>query len=163
MNSTIIAPIISGVFAIISAVIAWRLKIFVTENAREFNLKKEKYDELKELYTESFSLFENLIRLVMDFNKNTLTQECSKINAKIHLLAPKNIIEQYVQSSLLLESWSSLYAKASPKKIGDRTYLLQAPDPTKKFKGPAKQEYDHLQEELEKLFKLMRADLQKRT
>ncbi len=162
----VIAVIITGIFTLISAVIAWRLKVFSMEKAREFSLKKEKYEELKEIYTMSFSLFENAIRQVMHLDEFTLAHEFSKINAKIHLLAPENITEQYSLACSVLESWSALYIKASPKrnKIGDTKYiLLQAPDPTKEFKEPAKQEYDHLQEEMNKLFDLMRIDLKKRT
>jgi len=162
----VIAAIIAGISAIISAVIAWRLNAYSTEKHREFSLKKEKYDELKDLYTRSYSLFENAIRQVQNFDEFTLAQECSEINAKIRLLAPENIAEQYELACSVLESWSSLYVKASPKriKIGDsKCVILQSPDPTKEFIEPAKKEYENLQKEMKNLFDLMRVDLQNRT
>jgi hypothetical protein len=160
----VIAAIIAGVSAIISAIIAWRLNSYTTEKLRGLSLKKEKYDEFKDLYTSTFSLFENTIRQILDFDEYTFAQDFSKMNANIHLLASENITKQYNLTILALESWSSLYVKASPKrmKIGDtKCIILQAPDPTQKFIEPAKKEYEHLQEEMEKLFDLMRADLHK--
>ena len=162
----VIAAIIAGISAMISAIIAWKLSALSTEKAREFSLKKEKYDELKDIYTKSFSLFENAIRQVLNFDEYTLAQEFSEINAKIRLLAPENIAEQYELTCSILESWSSLYVKTSPKriKIGDsKCVILQSPDPTKEFIEPAKKEYEHLQKEMKNLFDLMRVDLQKRT
>jgi hypothetical protein len=62
----------------------------------------------------------------------------------------------------LLESWSILYFKATPRqmKMGDHTVtIFQAPDPTAQYKEPANAEYNKLQEKLNNFVDSMRIEL----
>lgn len=157
-----IAAIIAGIFAIVSAFIAWRLKNSSDERARQLALDNQRRDEIKQLYTGTFTLFENAIRQVLNKEEPTLAQAFSENNAKIHLLAPEHITAQYSEVASLLESWSKLHFKASPRqmRVGEHTVtILQAPDPTAEYKEPANAEYQKLHEEMNKLIDLMRTEL----
>ena len=107
-------------------------------------------------------MFEDAIRQVLNKEEFTLAQAFSENNAKIHLLAFEHIAAQYSEVASLLESWSRLHFKATPRQmqIGDTTLItIQAPDPTAQYKKPANAEYQKLQEELHKLVELMRIEL----
>lgn len=157
-----IAAVIAGIFAVVSAFMAWRLKNSSDDRRDQVSHAKEKHDEEKSLYTTTFQLFEGAIRQVLDGSDFSLAQAFSENNARIHLLAPQHIVDQYSESASLLGSWSGLHAKASPRQIkrGDETItIFQAPDPTAKYKEPAKAEYEKLQVSLQKLVELMRSQL----
>jgi hypothetical protein len=69
-----------------------------------------------------------------------LVREISEANAKIQLLAPEKIAAQYFDVVSLLEEWSQLHHKATPRqlRVGEQTVsILQSPDPTKQYKEPA--------------------------
>ena len=157
-----IAAVIAGIFAVASAFMAWRLKNSSDDRRDYVGRLKEKREEEKTLYTSTFQLFEEAISEVLTRSEFTLAQKFRENNAKIHLLAPQHIIDQYAEASSCLESWSVLYAKASPKQIkrGDETFtILKAPDPTAKYKELAEAEYDKFQESLQKLVASMRSEL----
>lgn len=157
-----IAAVIAGLFAVISALIAWKLKSS-SDTAREKSDRKLRmHEEAKSLYTGTFQLFEEAIRQVLDRSEFTLEKQFSENNAKIHLLAPRIITEKYSEVAALLERWSRLHAKASPRqmKIGEQVMtILQSPDPTTQYKEPANAEYEKLQVALQQLVELMRNEL----
>ena len=157
-----IGAIVAGIFAILSAFLTWRLKTATDDKLRQITEKTKQRDELTELFTTTFSLFEQAIRQALNQEEFTLQEAFSENNAKIHLLAPENVVDKYCEVSALLERWSGLHAKASPRqmKIGDQTAtIFEAPDPTEKYKEPAKAEYNKLQEELAALVSMMRAEV----
>lgn len=157
-----IAAVLAGTLALISAIIAWRLKVSSDEKLRKLTLEKERRDETKDLYTTAFQLFERAIRQILDQDEFDLAGEFSKTNSRIHLLAAEPIVSQYSHVCSLLTKWSSLQHKASPKRIraGDSTFtLIQSPDPTAKYQEPAEEAYDELQRELTKLVQVMRDEL----
>lgn len=158
----VIAAAIAGLFTIISAFIAWKLKR-TSDNARKkSDLAQRKHEELKLLYTGTFQLFEEAIRQVFERSEFTLAKQFSENNAKIHLLASIEVTDKYSEVSNLLESWSKLHAKASPPQTkfgGQMVEILQSPDPTIKYKEPAKAEHEKLQLALGELIKLMRREL----
>lgn len=159
-----IAAVIAGIFAILSALLTWRLKTSTDDKVRQLTEEKQKRDEITQLFTDTFSLFEQAMSQVLNREEFTLQETFSENNAKIHLLAPQHIVTKYCKVSALLESWSRLHAQASPRqmKMGDQTVtILQAPDPTEKYKEPAREEYNKLQEELYVLVSMMRAEVNK--
>jgi hypothetical protein len=159
---TAIAAVIAGIFAVVAAFITWKLKNS-SENRRDQIVQlKEKFEEEKSLYTTTYQLFEEAINQVLGRGEFNLTQAFSENNAKIHLLASRQVIDQYSEAAALLESWSELHAKASPRqtKFRDETVtIIQSPDPTAKYKEPAKAEYKKLQASLRELVALMRNQL----
>lgn len=156
------ASVIAGVFAVVSALIAWRLKNSSDDRARNISLAKERRDEIKGLYESTFALFEQAIHQVERREPFSLAREFSQTNAKMHLLAPQEIADQYQKVSFLLEDWSHLHAKASPRQLdlnGQTVMIIQSPDPTAQFKEPAKAAYELLIAELQNLTKAMRREL----
>jgi len=157
-----IAAVIAGIFAIISACISWKLKDGTDKKINKENRIKEKYEEEKLLYSNTFQLFENTIGEVVERKGFTEAKAFSENNANIQLLAPRKVIDQYEEAASLLESWSILYEKANPKqmKVGEDTVtIIQSPDPTAQYKEPAKIEYEKLQKSLRQLVELMRSEL----
>jgi hypothetical protein len=53
--------------------------------------EKERHEEIKALYTNTFTLLENAIKQVLNKENLSLAQAFSENNAKIHLLAPQHI------------------------------------------------------------------------
>lgn len=158
-----LAATIAGIFAIVSPFITWKLKNASDERARLSAVDKQRGDEIKRLYTDIFALFEQAIRQVLQGESFSLVREVSEANAKIHLLAPAKIAAQYSDVCSLLEEWSQLHYKASPRqmKVGEKTVtILQSPDPAAKYKQPADAAYEKLQEELRQLIGLMRGELE---
>lgn len=154
--------VITGSFTLLAAFLGWKLKTASDEAARKIAIEKERRDEIKLLYENTFVLFEQAIRQVQQKEQFTLGREFSQTNAKMHLVAPTPIADQYLVAATLLEDWSQLHAKASPRQIeiGDQTaILIQAPDPTAPFKEPAKKAHESLLVELQKLTQLMRKNL----
>jgi hypothetical protein len=162
-NIEIISAAITGVSALLVAFIAWKLTNASNNKSRQIAAAKEHRDELKQLYTDVFVLFEQTMRQVWSREPFNLAQEFSEATAKIHLLAPDAIGEQYLKAAHLLEEWSTLQIKASPKQMdmgdGKTATIFQSPDPTEPFKIPAKEAHEKLQQEVQQLVKLMRSDL----
>ena len=159
---SIVAAVLAGIFTVISATIAWKLKNVTDERVRNLAIEKEQRDEKKKLYESVYTLFEQAMREVRMSEEFTLAREFSETNAKIHLLAPEVIAEQYSKANHLLEEWSILYHKASPRQmdVGEKTItIIEAPDPTEQYQKPAMDSFDNLQEQLQKLIQLMRQDL----
>ena len=155
-----IASFIAGLFAILSPFITWKLKNSSDERTRQTAIEKEKRDQIKQLYTDIFVLFDRAIKQVLQKEEFSLAREFSEATAKIRLLAPEKIASQYSDVSFLLEEWAQLYYRATPQqtKIEELTFTtLQSPDPTAQFKEPANLAFNKLQEELHKLIELMRA------
>ncbi len=158
-----IAAVIAGIFAITSPFITWKLKSSSDRERERVAHSKERYEEEKLLYTNTFQLLEEAIRQVLERDKYTLAKAFSENNAKIHLIAPESVIDQYSETTSLLESWSALHAMASPRKtkVGDKTVtILQAPDPTAQYKEPTEKEYKKLQEAMHKLVNQMRSEIE---
>ncbi|MDI1484502.1 hypothetical protein [Polyangium sp. y55x31] len=157
---SVIAAIVAGFFAILT----WRLKHSADENVRKSLLEKERRDELKNLYADIGALIEKSITQVLALERWTLAEEFAKANARLRLLAPQDVIDQYSLVADLMQKWSSLYTKSMPEKHtdGDRSYLIiRSPDPREKYRKPAEEAHVEMQRELAKLIKLMRDNVAK--
>jgi hypothetical protein len=146
----------------VSPFITWKLKNASDERAIRTALRKERRDEIKRLYTDIVVLFEQTIKQVLNKEEFTLVREISEANAKIQLLAPEKIAAQYFDVVSLLEEWSQLHHKATPRqlRVGEQTVsILQSPDPTKQYKEPANAAHQKLQGELRNLIQLLRVEL----
>lgn len=157
-----LAAVVAGVFAIVAAFLTWKLKSSTEERERSIARAKEKRDELQNLYSEVFVLFEQAIKKVVHQEEFTLDAELSRTNAKVQLLASEPVINAYHEAGELLQEWSKLHYKASPRtmQLGEqKVVLVQAPDPTVQFKEPANEAHSALQVALARLVKQMRAEL----
>lgn len=159
---TAIAAVVSGIFAVAAAVISWKLKVRSEKMERVLSKERELQDELKSLYTSIFVGMEQTIKKVLAEEAFALDKDLSEINAKVRLLASPEVADLYCEAADLLGKWSSLHARATPRKMtmGDRTVtILQAPDPTQQYKKPAENAHEKLQGVLEQLVARMRAEL----
>jgi hypothetical protein len=90
-------------------------------------------------------------------------ERSQQAGAKVHLPAPQEIVDRHALAADRLEQWSALPVKAMPRRmqVGDKTVeILQAPDPAAAYKEPAKQAFNSMQEQVQKLNPFMRAGLQ---
>lgn len=161
----IFAAVVAAIASLATAFFAWKLKIASDKNDRLYVKAKEEREELKLLYARVFVLFEQAIKQVTSSEKFALDKDISDVNAKVQLLSPQAIIDQYEAVGDLLHSWSALHAKASPRliRVGEHTAMIvQAPDPTAKFKQPASEANEAFQVALRKLIEMMRWDLNAR-
>lgn len=163
----IFTTVINGCFTLVSGYFLWKLKTATEEREKSFNHAKERREELKKLYSDLFVMFEQAIRMARAEVEYKLDKETSTTNARVRLLASPGVIEKYLECIDLLEEWSILYFKATPRRTknpdGSITTILQAPDPTAKYKEPERNVYKQLQIALDLLVKEMRSDLTKGT
>ena len=124
--------------------------------------KKERLEELKSLYVSVFVSIEQMIRVVRARESFVLDGDLSEVNGKVRLLASDVVAKNYYEVAEHLRKWSELFELASPRrmKMGDETVsLIQAPDLTVKFKQPAVDAYEELQDAIEKLIEAMRDEV----
>lgn len=74
----VIASIIVGIFAVISAFMAWKFKSSSDKRRNEVSLSREKYDEVKLLYITTFQLFEEAMKQVLNRSQFNLSEAFSK-------------------------------------------------------------------------------------
>ena len=123
---------------------------------------REKRKELVELYAQAFTSLEQAMRCAIEREPYELTAERSLVNAKVHLLGSEPVNLAYDDVADKLQNWSALHVAASPRrtKMGDQTVvLLQAPDPTEKYKAPAQEAHNALHDALQVLRERMQNDL----
>lgn len=162
---TVIAAVVAGIFALISAYLAWKLKSAAEASERSLAESRQRRQEMADLYANVIATLEQSIKTVQNTGEFSLDKELSEINGKLHLLASEAAINQYHDVAERIRQWSSLHRQASPRRMsigGDRVLLIQAPDPTEKFKQPALDAYRELQDALERMIKQMRAEVRGR-
>ncbi len=160
--AAVLGNAVTGLFALLAAFFAWRLKKTGDENERKSSLAVEKHRELSELYAQIFSNLEQAMKCAMSQDPFELNEARSRENAKVRLLGSEEVNLAYDDASDKLQKWSALHFAASPRKtrIGDQTFItIQAPDPTAKYKAPAEAAHKALHESLQVLRARMRADL----
>ena len=151
-----IGPVIAGVFALVSAYFAYSLRKNDENRKKESSVREEKIGN----FTEIYSLFESAMNQVTQNQDFTLHEKFSAMNAKMELLAAKDIRDQYFVCTGLLERWSKNHTAGSTNRLSGGVVILQAPDPNQKYRDVAEAQYNELQEELNKLTKLMRQSLE---
>ncbi|WP_186222582.1 hypothetical protein [Burkholderia gladioli] len=159
---TVIAAVVAGIFALISAYLAWRLKSSADASERSLAESRERRQEMKDLYASVIATLEQSIKTVQSAGEFSLDKELSEINGKLHLIGSEASIRQYHDVAERIRKWSSLHIQASPRRMsigGDTILLIQSPDPTEKFKQPALDAYRELQGALECMIKQMRAEV----
>ncbi len=143
----------------LTAYYAWSLK-------KRDELRSEKIIERAEkiaLYTDIYALFETGMHEVLGNKQFTLHSEFSKMNAKVELLAPKNISDSYFSCCGKFEEWSKHHVKSLPPKQefnGMAITTFQSPDPREKYRKLAEESYNLLLSEIEALKNELRLHLE---
>ncbi len=160
--SKLLPTIGAGIFALISAYFAWRLKKQTDEKALEFSRENEKREEIKDLYLTVFELFEKTSSEIVKIERNIPQNEFHRTHARVHLLASDKVAKLYDDTCAALQDWMVLYFKASPerRKVGDSYMeIYQAPDPTAQYKEPAQDAHKTYQSTFNKLAEQMKSEL----
>jgi hypothetical protein len=160
--SSVLGNVITGLFALLGAFLAWRLRRKDEQGVRDAALSVEKRRELIDLYAKAFTSFEQAIKCTIEQEPYELTADRSFVNAKVRLLGSEAVNLAYDEASERLQSWSALHLAASPpkRKIGEQTVvILQAPDPREKYKAPAAEAHKELHQALRVLRERMHEDI----
>ena len=154
----IIVSVIAGLFALWSAVFAWRLKQSSEKRLRELSKEESAYKELKSLYIKIHETFEDLIKETQTYGKKELSSRFSTLTAEVRMLASEDAIAKYQQVSDLYQEWAPLYQQAYPAPK-DGILIIQSPDPTLKYKEPEKVAYDLFYEEYQNMVNCLRSEI----
>lgn len=160
--ASILGNAVTGLFTLLGALVVWRLKRGDENNDRKAKRALENRKELVELYAQTFSSLEQAMKCAMEQEPYELTPERTLLNAKIRLLGSQETNLAYDDVAAKLQNWSVLHVAASPRrmKVGDQTVvMLQAPDPTEKYKALAQEAHEDLHKALQILRKCMQTDL----
>jgi hypothetical protein len=160
--ATVLGNAVTGLFALLGAFLAWRLRRKDDEGDRRALLAREKQKDLVDLYAQTFTSLELAMKCATEHEPYELTAERSLVNAKLRLLGSTPVNLAYDDVADKLRDWSRLHVAASPQrtKIGDQTVvLIQSPDPTEKYKVPAQEAYKALHDALRLLRKRMQNHL----
>ena len=160
----ILGAVLSGLFALVSAIIAWKLKIWTADRERAWSTKKEHRDALENLYVDAYTAIEEAMRAVHLGEKFDPTERGSAVNGRIHLLASEEVREKYFEVMGLLQKWSKLHFLAKPRQIqmeNATVTVVQAPDPATKHQGPEREARQALQSALDAMMKEMHEELAK--
>lgn len=150
----IVTSLVAGIFVLIAAYLAWRLRI----SEKHAALMVEKRKEKEELYKKIHRTFDGMIQAVKRHERTAMQKEVIELNAEVALLASDEFGALYEESCQNLEEWTAVFPKAWPD-----TNLLQAPDPTAKYKEQERAAYQQFLENLQKLNTFMKADLNENT
>ena len=160
--AAVLGNAVTGLFTLLGGVVLWRLKRKEEESDKKIARSLERRRELVELYAQVFSSLEQAMKCAIEQEMFELTPERTLINAKVRLLGSESVNLAYDDVADKLKTWSKLYVATLPQKakIGEQTVVvLQAPDPTEKFKIPAQEAHKALHGSLQDLRKRMHADL----
>ena len=160
--AAVLGSAVTGLFTLLGGLVVWRLKRKDEDKDRRATRALEKRKELVELYVQTFSSLEQAMKCAMEQDPYELTPERTLLNARIRLLGSEETNLAYDEVADKLQTWSALHVASSPRrmKVGEQTVvMLQAPDPTEKFKVPAHEARKTLHEALQLLRQRMQADL----
>lgn len=158
----VVSALVSGLFTFISGVFLWKMKKNFDESNRKATIIEKKMEEKKQLYLDVHKIMDRTIHEITTRQRVSTLDEFHSVSAKVSLIAPGHISILYIECCQLLDNWSVLYERSLPKQIevgNYKTTLIQAPDPTVKFKKPANDAFEELQRNLMKLIDKMREDL----
>lgn len=160
--AAVLGNAVTGLFTLLGGFLAWRLKRKDEDKDRKTTRAFERRRELVELYAQTFSSLEQAIKCAREQEPYELTAERTLLNAKIRLLGSEDTNLAYDEVAEKLQTWSALHFAASPRrmKVGEQAMvMLQAPDPTEKYKVPAQEAHKALHEALQLLRRRMQSDL----
>lgn len=158
----ILGNAVTGLFTLLGGLLVWRLKRQDEDKDRKATQTFERRKELIELYVQTFSSLEQAMKCVTEREPYELTPERTLLNAKMLLLGSEDTNRAYDEVVEKFRTWSALHAAASPRrmKVGEQTMeIMQAPDPTEKYKVPAQDAHKALHEALQLLRQRMQFDI----
>jgi hypothetical protein len=151
--------LISGSFGIAVAVITWVLAGLREMSLNKLELRKERINKLENLYAQSISQLEQLIRITSSGeSSNALHKELSDNNALLKLLSTDEVNNKLEEVSDLLYLWSSNHRQGAPKRVGDTDMAIISSQDSK-YQKAAEELYPRLNDEIISLINIMKNHL----
>lgn len=158
MNLT--QALITGTFGVVIAIVTWFLAGFRENNGYKRELKKERINKLENLYAETISQLEQLIRITKSGESgNAIDRQISDNNALLRLLSTDEVNVKLEEVSDLLYSWSSNYKQGAPKRISNSDVAIISSQ-NSKYQNTAEELFPRLNDEIMSLIKIMKEHLE---
>lgn len=121
--------------------------------------QKARYEKIEALYIDTLGLLEKAIRYTEnDRSYDELQDDLSRLNARLLLSAPKNVMSQYEKVGSLIHNWSGEYRMGEPKKLGDGI-VVYTPILNAEHKDKAEELYPRVETEMLELVTSMKEHL----
>ena len=147
--------LIAGGFGVAVAIITWLLAGLREIGINKRESKKQKQEKLESLYAKTISLLEMVFRVTMSkADKTELEENLSNNNGMLILLASDKVNKQFQITSELIQNWSSLYIKGSPKNVTGSVQVSTCQD--SKNMEKANEAYTEVQESINNLIDVMK-------
>ncbi len=152
--SDVLPSVVTGLFTLLAGALVWLGARIKEDGERAANQAKEKRSELLDIYAEAICSIEQAVKCIKQRKPFDLAPDSSLSNAKITLLGSKATCRAYGDVNDSLEAWSRLYVLAAPV-----TNLVQAPDPSRKYREDASKAFEEMRSKIDRLLDLMKQDL----
>ncbi|MFC2993111.1 hypothetical protein [Halomonas tibetensis] len=150
--------IISGAFGIGVAIVTWLLSGLRELGVSKREARKQKQEKLESLYAKTIAQLEMLLRLTESGDSyDQIKRELSDNNGMLRLLANEPVNSQLEKTSGLIYSWSTLYRKGAPKKMGGDMAMITSED--SKYSQQAKDLYPEVNQAIVELIGLMKTHI----
>lgn len=150
----IVSSVVAGIFVLLSAYLAWRLRM----SEKQALFLSEKRNKKEELYKKILRTFDSGIQAIKRYEPMATQKEFIELNAEVALFATDDLETHYEKTAQEFELWANVFPKAWPN-----TNIIQSPDPAAKHKGPEKDAYHQLLKSLDQLKEFMKTDLKQNT
>jgi hypothetical protein len=162
MDSAIIAllgALIGAASALVAQWISNRHQRQLSEDDWRRRLGLKRYEQMRSLYAGTLANFERCIRATEQLDDySEVTKNLPRWNARLRLLASKQIVTQSQIASEALYHWSVEYRSGSPRRVGKSGFaVISSTDIPHSEK--ARSLYPAVNNEIAKLAELMEADL----
>lgn len=152
-------PIVSGVFGLLVAVVAYGLAHFGQHRAEARAAHRDRRVNLESVYAEMLAALDLAIRVVEEQgDRQPILERFALANGRASLLSTPEILKQSGHVSDLMFHWSNAFLAGSPKRVSDTAVVG--------FSGQlahterAQELYPRLLQEIAKMIEMMRVHLE---
>lgn len=150
---------LTGAFGLAIAAMSVRLTQKKENEQHQREKRKARYEKVEVLYIDTLALLEKTIRYTeSDKSYNDLQDDLSRLNARLQLSAPKNVMSQYEKVGSLIHHWSGEYRMGEPRKLGDGV-VVYTPILNDEHKDKAEELYPRVETEMVELVASMKEHL----
>ena len=158
--TNVITVFLSGLFGLAVAVVTFWLSAQREKQSAQRTAQKERYAKIENLYVDKIALLEKLIRNVEAGNgADGLVDDLCRLNARLELTAPQQILDQSEKLSELVQAWSSEHFQGMPQRAGNSGMAFISSGQTP-HREKASAIYPEVIKETLHLIKLMKSHLQ---
>lgn len=115
----LIGALVGAAAVLIGQILSNRHQRQLAEQAWGRRYKLKHYERLQSLYVATIASFERCIRTTEEMRDYAdVTGELPRLNARLRLVAPKQLVDQAQVASQALYHWSSEFRAGAPKQVG---------------------------------------------